>query len=53
MVLRIARPGEASKPEFWPMARPGEATMSLELDCDPESEAGRGLGKYKTFKRVP
>ena len=52
-----ARPGEASKPEFLHMARPkrGRArpTISLELDCDLESEAGRGLGNYKTFKRVP
>ena len=52
-----ARPGEASKPEFLHMARPkrGRArpTISLELDCDLESEAGRGLGDYKTFKRVP
>ena len=49
-----ARP---QKPEFLHMARPkrGQArpTISLELDCDLESEAGRGLGNYKTFKRVP
>ena len=45
--------GEASKPEFLHMARPkrrARSTISLELDCDLESEAGRGLG---TFKRVP
>ena len=46
-----ARPGEASKPEFLHMARPkrGQArpTISLELDCDLESEAGRGLGIIK------
>ena len=48
-----ARPGEASKPEFLHMARPkrGRArpTISLELDFDLESEAGRGLGNYRTF----
>ena len=40
-----ARPGEASKPEFLHMARPkrgwARPTISLELDCDLESEAGR------------
>ena len=52
-----ARPGEASKPEFLHMARPkrrrARPTISLELDSDLESEAGRGLRNYKTFKRVP
>jgi len=47
------RPSEASKPEFLHMARPERGRVSLELDCDLESEAGRGLGNYKTFKRVP
>ena len=39
------------------MARPKRGrtrpTISLELDCDLESEAGRRLENYKPFKRVP
>ena len=38
------------------MARPERGRRGppyLELDCDLESEGGRGLGNYKTFKRVP
>ena len=60
MVLRYgeawARPGEASNLSFSTWRGLGEAGRghhALELDCDPESEADRGLGNYKTFKRVP
>ena len=49
--------GEVSEPEFLHMTRPKRGrtrpTISLESDCDLESEAGRALGNYKTFKRVP
>ena len=48
-----ARPQNLSFSTWRGLGEAGRGHHALELDCDPESEADRGLGNYKTFKRVP
>ena len=56
LCMAWAKPGEASKPEFLHMARPKRGrtrpTISLELDCDLESEVRSGAPDVVTRRDV-